>query len=729
MTTRPSDHPTITRQTFASTAVPNSQGRFDVLLITAGQANGWNFSAQVLRDSLNLWEGCECFIDHLDRMDSVHSVRDLCGVFHHVHFDQDAQGIRATLKTLGPSGALASQLGKEWLAESEPRPAIGFSVDISFKSSGRDVLEITRAYSCDLVFEPARGGAFIRALNPVPNASEGAVHVNSVHEHSIGGVSRQKGVESMDLKTQRQRMHHAENDRAGGGVTSPPPAPVEPQEPGAPPDLLNGQAQAQSAQSQYAQAQVAQAQFAQAQFAQAQFASAAEQARVARLQMCAYLLDSALAASQLPTSVQSRLRARFADRLFDAAELRSEIQDARNLVSELTGGQSVSGLRAAVSQMYNSDDQLRLALEDMLGIERAAPEKNVHVARLSGVRELYLGMTGAHDAWGGEDPARARFQHTTTTFAGLVKNALNKSLVNHWAQLGRAGYSWWQKIAHVEHFDSLNQITWVVFGTVGSLPTVAEGAEYAELKIGDSPETSNFTKYGGFIGITREAIDRDETRKLRAIPRELANAGLRNISALVSAVFTDNSGVGPTLADGGALFNATAVTTAGGHANLLTTALGTDYTAWNTVSAAMYNQPMLIANETSYYGAGKKMAVEPKYCLVPRALKSQAEALFLPRWGNPIDTVQAPGGVTYGGYVEPITVPEWTDATDWAAVADPLIVPGICIGERFGLIPEVYLAGDETGPAAFSNDELRIKVHHFIAVGVADYRPLHKSNV
>jgi hypothetical protein len=29
----------------------------------------------------------------------------------------------------------------------------------------------------------------------------------------------------------------------------------------------------------------------------------------------------------------------------------------------------------------------------------------------------------------------------------------------------------------------------------------------------------------------------------------------------------------------------------------------------------------------------------------------------------------------------------------------------------------------------FTNDEMRIKCRFFVAVGVADYRPLHKSNV
>ena len=91
--------------------------------------------------------------------------------------------------------------------------------------------------------------------------------------------------------------------------------------------------------------------------------------------------------------------------------------------------------------------------------------------------------------------------------------------------------------------------------------------------------------------------------------------------------------------------------------------------------------------------------------------------------------IAARGGPSYGGYIQPLVVPEWTDSTDWAAVADPAVMPGIMIGERFGLMPQVFVAGSETDPAMFANDETRIKVRHFIAVGVADFRPLHKENV
>jgi hypothetical protein len=44
-------------------------------------------------------------------------------------------------------------------------------------------------------------------------------------------------------------------------------------------------------------------------------------------------------------------------------------------------------------------------------------------------------------------------------------------------------------------------------------------------------------------------------------------------------------------------------------------------------------------------------------------------------------------------------------------------------------MPEIFIANRETDPAVFMNDEHRIKVRHFLAVLVQDFRPLHKSNV
>lgn len=439
-------------------------------------------------------------------------------------------------------------------------------------------------------------------------------------------------------------------------------------------------------------------------------------------QQCAYLLDSALTASTLPVIVQARLRRQFADQVFQPATLAAEIEAAKAEIASLTAPALVQG-PGRISGVHSSEDQVTAAVEDMFSVPRSAGLEQVKPARLSGIRELYLMTTGDYDLHGGYYPDRVRLA-ITTDFAGLVKNALNKAVANQWEALGRAGYDWWKSIVKVEHFETLNTITGILAGTVGALSTVAEQGEYTELPIGDSPETADFTKYGNYIPLTLELIDRDETRKLKQYPIELANAGMRNISKQVAAIFTTASALGPTMADGGTLFNATAVTTAGGHANLLTTALTA--AQWDTVAAAMYNQPMHIKLATGYYGTGPKMAVEPRFCLVPRALRKTAFDAFLNAWDV---TANVHSENLLKGNVVPLVVPEWTDANDWAAVADPAIVPGIIVGERFGIMPEIFIANRETDPAVFMNDEHRIKVRHFLAVLVQDFRPLHKSNV
>ncbi len=373
--------------------------------------------------------------------------------------------------------------------------------------------------------------------------------------------------------------------------------------------------------------------------------------------------------------------------------------------------------------MYTEADQFELALEDLLGASRDPEGSNVKVARLTGIREAYILATGDRDMVGGYFP---EFALDTASFPKIVKNALNKKLNQAWIKYGQAGYDWWTKITTVEHFDNLNQIDWLILGTIGSLPSVAERGEYTQLAIGDNGETSDWTKYGGYIGLTLEAILRDDVRAFKALPDELAMGGMRNISERVADLFTSGNGVGPALSDGGALFNTTAVTTAGGHANLLTTALGTDYAAWKAVSKSVYNQPMHVKNDTASYGTGKRQATDPKYCLVPRDLMDQARDLFLPRWSS---AANVHSENQYFGQVEPICVPEWTDSSDWAAAIDPALVPGVMIGEIFGLKPQIYLAGNEMDPAMFANDESRLKVRQFLAVGISNWRALHKSNV
>jgi len=618
--------------TFQMQGSPNPAGEFEILAISAGQGNGWQFPPQALRASLALWDGLPCFIDHSF---GGRSVRDLAGVVYAPQWDEEAQGIRLRLRPLGPSADILRRLGQEMLAEM-PKPQVGFSADVQFTALGKEVQTILKVYSLDVVVNPARGGAFLRALE---------------------SYSRKELSMSEQVVEERAALTSA--------------GPLQP----------------------------------------------------ARLEMCRVLLETALSAAALPPAAAEMIRSQFSGRVFEAAELNEQIARARQLVAELTAGRVVQGPRR-ISEMVTTEEQLQTAVDDLFGAPRDPDKQALRVHQLSGIRELYLMLTGDYELRGGYDRSRALLA-TTADFSGLVKNALNKIVVNKWEQLGRAGYDWWSRIVTVEHFNSLQAITGTLVGTVGSLPEVGEGQEYPELVIGDSPETASWKKYGGYIPLTLELIDRDETRKLAQYPRELAAAGLRKISALVAEIFTLNGGVGPTLADGGALFNNTPVTSAGGHANLRTAALSA--AEWDTVQTAVYNQPLLVKNAAGYYGTGAKLAVNPRYLLVPRALQLTAMKILYPSLENAASIYSE--NMQRGQPGDVITVPEWTDANDWVAVCDPLVAPAIFVGERFGLMPEIYIAGNELSPAVFTNDEHRLKVRHFLAVWVNDFRPLHKSNV
>ncbi len=454
-----------------------------------------------------------------------------------------------------------------------------------------------------------------------------------------------------------------------------------------------------------------------------------ETGRANLLAQCQDLLDASLSASKLPEASQKGIRKYFEAKLaklepFKATELKEAIKDKREELAELTSSDNVVGPARQYQVGMNSAEQFELAVADMFGLPREAGKEHIKVHKLRGIQDAYLMATGDQYFTGGYHP---EFALVTANFPGIVANVQNKMLIDAWQDFEQH-YGWWKKIVTVEHFNNLNTASWVRTGTIASLPSISERGEYGELPIGDIRETSEWGKYGGYVPLTIEAVLRDDLRAFTRMPREVALAGMRNISEQVAAIFTQASGAGPTMTDTGALFNATAQTTAGGHINLLTTALGTDYTAWNAVALAMFNKKLMVKNAAGYYGTGKPQALWPSIVLVPAALRAQAEALFVPRWEAQAQNVSAVSP-SWGGRVEVVTVPDWTDATDWAAVIDPKLRQGVMLGEIFGIIPQIFSASSEIDPAMFANDESRLKVRHFINVGVADDMPLHKNNV
>lgn len=429
--------------------------------------------------------------------------------------------------------------------------------------------------------------------------------------------------------------------------------------------------------------------------------------------LCQHLLETALTAAHLPPSLSEQVRARFQGRVFEPQALQTALEEAHRLIASLNPAGVVQG-PPRVERMASSEDQITAALFDLLGVERPPELRGLHVARLSGIRELYLRMTGDQDFHGGYDGERAQFA-TSADLPGVLKNALNKLILAEWQELGRSGYRWWEPIVSVEHFTSLQPVTGVLVGEVSALPTVEEGAAYPALSLRDSAEVGAWVKAGGYLGLTLEMFERDETHKLRQVPRKLANAALRRLSGLVAAVFTAQNGIGPQMADGYAVFEAAH------HANLGSAALSAS--AWEDASAAIYHQRLLSPEGSG----GPRLALDARYLLVPRSLRLTAMRILYPAFEREANIFSE--NLQRGQYGDVITVPEFEDPNDWAAVADPRLAPGIIVAERFGLLPEIILADDQHSGALFTHDEVRMKVRHWCSVFVADYRPLYKSNV
>jgi len=129
-----------------------------ILAISAGSGNGWEFSEAVLRESLTLWQGVECFIDHAW---NERSLRDLAGICTHPRWKEAQQGICLDLQAIGPGAELLLQTARQMQSSNEILPDVGFSADLLFNAEDSRVSRILKVFSVDLVVHPARGGKFL----------------------------------------------------------------------------------------------------------------------------------------------------------------------------------------------------------------------------------------------------------------------------------------------------------------------------------------------------------------------------------------------------------------------------------------------------------------------------------------------------------------------------------------------------------------------------------------
>ncbi len=327
-------------------------------------------------------------------------------------------------------------------------------------------------------------------------------------------------------------------------------------------------------------------------------------------------------------------------------------------------------------------------------------------------KECYIQITGDTRVTGDvrncdmsrlREAAGERFSESvsTTTFANVLGDSMRRSLVR--AYEGDTDLQGWRRICDVvPRFDfRSNEITRI--GGYGNLPAVNQGAGYTALTTpSDEKATYAVTKRGGTEDVTLEAIRNDDVGALRRIPQELSAAALQTLYEFVFDFIRTN----PTVYDGVALFHAS-------HNNLGTTAL--DATSAAAARLAMVNQVRA--------GSGKKINCGPATLLIPFELQEAAFNLFVRGTNN---------DKTYVQTLNPVVVPinYWTDANDWAMVADPMKCPTIEIGFLDGQeTPDLFVQDMPNVGSMFSNDKLTYKIRHIYGGNVIDFRGLRKHVV
>lgn len=385
----------------------------------------------------------------------------------------------------------------------------------------------------------------------------------------------------------------------------------------------------------------------------------------------------------------------------------------------------VQGLRPITAgAMQTPEDRIQTALSWVFGVR----DEPMPPPSLRSLRDLYQAITGDHNWYGVFNPEWSQLASAnTTTLAGMVVNSLNRVVKMHYDNL--ITYRWYEAIVDVvPHDGSTHQVELIMVDGLANLPSVNEGAAYTEALVGDSKESMTFTKRGHYVGITLEAIRRSDIQRIQAIPREMVKAGIRTRSAAIAGLFTANGGVGPTLAeDSTALFDAA-------HGNLETTALSE--AAWAAARQRIWNQTVP--------GTSSPLALWPTFCLVPIELYDTSLTLFGYGSGDVGKPASSGTAQMVNPYADsrpgdprpiPIAVPEFTDGTDWAYIADPRLHPVIHMAYANAPqggshpLPEIFQVTSETSGLMFTNDTLPVKIRDWWGYGVSTYVGVGKNNV
>ena len=291
----------------------------------------------------------------------------------------------------------------------------------------------------------------------------------------------------------------------------------------------------------------------------------------------------------------------------------------------------------------------------------------------------------------------AAFTQGTSDFPVLLENAMHKTLQ---ASYATAALTWSRFCAtgSVSDFRAHNRYR---TGSFGSLDAVNELGEFVNKSIPDGEKASiTAGTKGNIINLSRTAIINDDLGAFVGLSNMLGRAAARTVEADVYALLALNSGAGPTMGDGKALFHAD-------HGNI-TTGAAITMAALDLDRVAMASQKDVSGNDY--------LDLRPAVLLVPIGLGGTARSINDAQYDpDTANKLQKPN-IVNGLFRDIVDTPRMTGTRRYL-FADPSEAP---------VLEVAFLDGNQNPYLELQNgfdvDGARYKVRLDYGVGAIDYR-------
>ncbi len=291
---------------------------------------------------------------------------------------------------------------------------------------------------------------------------------------------------------------------------------------------------------------------------------------------------------------------------------------------------------------------------------------------------------------------------STSDYPNLLANASNKVLLPAYA----AAVPTYRQLCIRQDLPDFKSASVL---NVGDFPQPLAVGENGEIKLGHFAEQKNTVAlgtYGRRLAFSRQMLVNDD---LNAFGRVLGAYGVRIADFENAAFFTLLGTVGPTLGDTGAMFNATALTTAGGHANYTSSGTAISATSITVGATLMQSQTGIGADNL---GDGIKLNIMPRYLLAAPGKRELAFQYTSAAYVPSAPTSQNP----WAGKIEPILDANLS-GNRWWLFADPALFPNFAYGSLSGSAgPRVM------SRSGFEVEGVELRVAFDFYVGGIDWR-------